>query len=135
MSDHVTRARLREVSRALLHLHKAMLDDERAVYEQKHGAVSNTQLLTLLLEDEHFGWLRHLSSAIAAIDDAVASRDAVPDEKATALLARARDLVAPGDRTSPYAQKYDAAVQRAPQVAWAHVDAVQAITRHAGIET
>ena len=47
--------RLREVRLAILHLHKALLDSERIVYEQFHGRIqSNGEFLRLVLEHDWF---------------------------------------------------------------------------------
>jgi hypothetical protein len=39
-----TRAELHQVSKALLRLHKALLDGERAAYERMHGAITSLVL-------------------------------------------------------------------------------------------
>ena len=54
-----SRERLREVSGALLRLHKALLDDERAQFERVRGRIeSSGQFLQLVLHDEWFAYLR-----------------------------------------------------------------------------
>ncbi|MEO5956194.1 MAG: hypothetical protein ABIR36_10970 [Nitrospiraceae bacterium] len=56
--SHVDQLRL-----ALLHLHKALLDDERVSYERVYGRIaSNGEFLQLLLGHAWFAWLRPLSS-------------------------------------------------------------------------
>lgn len=53
---------LDQLFRALLRLHKALLDDERVSYERVHGRIpSNGAFLQLVLGDAWFAWLRPLS--------------------------------------------------------------------------
>ena len=52
------RQQIVEVRRALLRLHKALIDSERAAFEARAGATSNGQFLQLLLQDPFFVWLR-----------------------------------------------------------------------------
>jgi len=50
-----TDTQLSQLSRALLHLHKALLDGERLSYERVHGRIaSNGAFLQLVLEDAWF---------------------------------------------------------------------------------
>ena len=49
--------RLRDARNLLLKLHKNLVDHERAIWEGINGAVTNTQFLTVLLEDSDFVWL------------------------------------------------------------------------------
>ena len=71
MSGHDrTGAHLDNLSRALLRLHKALLDDERVSYERVHGRIpSNGAFLQLVLGDAWFAWLRPLSQLMAKLDE------------------------------------------------------------------
>jgi len=59
-----------ELRRALLALHKTLLDAQRVRYEREYGRVESTgELLELVLRDESFEWLRVLSALIARLDE------------------------------------------------------------------
>jgi hypothetical protein len=88
------RAPLAEVRRALLRLHKALIDSERAVFERRHGALTSGQLLSALLEDPHFQWLRPYSRLIADMDETLFSREPVERASAHGLVADAHRLLA-----------------------------------------
>src|SRR5688572_30229445 len=77
---------LNHLRRALLALHKALLDHERIRYEQLRGRFeSSGELLQLVLNDPWFAWLRPLSGLIVQIDEFVAE-DEPPATTAQALL-------------------------------------------------
>ncbi len=117
-----TLQRLRAVRLGLLHLHKALLDDERAWYEQAHGLVSSGELLQLVISHEQFAWLHAVSELIVRIDELLDADEPVTANDAKALLAQARALVRPNVTGTEFQRKYYAAIQREPAVALAHRD-------------
>lgn len=117
-----TLQRLRAVRLGLLHLHKALLDDERAWYEQAHGLVSSGELLQLVISHEQFAWLHAVSEFIVRIDELLDADEPVTANDAKALLAQARALVRPNATGTEFQRKYYAAIQREPAVALAHRD-------------
>ncbi len=88
-----TRTRLDQVSRALLHLHKSLLDDERIIYEAAHGPLSPNDMFRLALGHPQFTWLSRILSLIAQLDDAASVRRSATETKAQSLLAEARLLL------------------------------------------
>jgi hypothetical protein len=114
---------LREVRQAFLHLHKALLNSERVVYEQFHGRIrSNGEFFQLVVNHDWFSWLRPMSQFIAEIDEAFDPKTKEPMTlaRATALLDRAKTLVQP-DRNGTIPQKqYYRAIQRDPEIAMMH---------------
>ncbi len=113
---------LRGLRRGLLHLHKALLDDERAWYEQAHGIVSSGELLQLVISHEQFAWLHAVSELIVRIDELLDADEPATANEAQALLAQARALVRPAAEGTEFQRKYFAAIQREPAVALAHRD-------------
>jgi hypothetical protein len=111
---------LRELRRGLLHLHKALLDDERAWYEQAHGLVSSGELLRLVISHEQFAWLHSFSELIVRIDEMLDAEEPAADADARALFTQARSLVRPDATGTESERKYYAAIQREPAVALAH---------------
>ena len=74
------------LSRALLRLHKALLDDERVSYERVHGRIaSNGEFLQLVLGHAWFTWLRPLSQLMAKLDELVEEEES-PDGPVTATV-------------------------------------------------
>ena len=126
--DHM-RAHLDNLSRALLRLHKALLDDERVIYERVHGHIaSNGTFLQLVLGDAWFAWLRPLSQLMVRLDafdeeDEVSARGQI-----TALLASVRVLLTPSEEGDGFGRHYYDALQREPSVGLAHA-AVKALLR------
>jgi hypothetical protein len=120
-------ASLDNLFRALLCLHKALLDDERVSYERVHGRIpSNGAFLQLALNDAWFAWLRPLSQLIAKLDELSESNDPAPREAIPALLASAQTLLIPTEEGEGFSRQYHDALQRSPDVVLAHA-AVRAL--------
>jgi hypothetical protein len=117
---------LTDLRRTLLHLHKTLLDWERAAYERLHGRVSGHELLHAILNDPQFAWLRPVSELIVRIDEAL--ENDLPAEVSghtttadlTAIVAQARTLVVPDEAGDRYAQRYHTALQEHPDAVFAH---------------
>ncbi|NGZ61394.1 MAG: hypothetical protein CV081_12970, partial [Nitrospira sp. LK265] len=86
-----SRTHLDDLFRALLRLHKALLDNERVSYERVHGRIpSNGALLQLVLNDPWFAWLRPLSQLMTKLDELSEKDDPSTHEEISVLLASAR---------------------------------------------
>lgn len=118
------RDQLAEVRRALMRLHKALIDSERPRFEaHRGGAVNNTQLLGALLEDPFFQWMRPFSQLMAAMDEALFGDEAVTAESARGFVEQAQALVAVPDNVPPDdAPPYERARQRDNAVLFAHTE-------------
>lgn len=112
--------RLRELRRALLHLHKALLDTERVAYEQVHGRVSSGELLQLVINHEQFVWLRPVSELIVRTDEMLAADEPLKTSEAESLLAQARALLKLSETGSEFERRYFAAFRRDPDMMLAH---------------
>lgn len=89
-----TRTKIDQVSHALLRLHKALLDDERIIYETVHGPVTSPhEMFRLVLNHQQFMWLSKISSLIALLDEATSLRRPATETNAQALLADAIALL------------------------------------------
>ncbi len=117
------RDHLAEVRRALMRLHKALIDSERPRFEQRRGsAVSNTQLLGALLEDEFFQWMRPFSQLMAAMDEALFGDEPVTLDGARGFVRQAAELVQPVDAPPDDQPPYERARNRDPAVLHAHTE-------------
>jgi hypothetical protein len=121
LSDE-TRQRLRELSRRLLSLHKALLDLQRREYASDHlPPSSGGELLQLVLHDPHFAWLRTLSALIVQVDELVLTDELATEDDARKQVARVESLLhsASGDGTA-FGARYREALQMSPDVVVAH---------------
>jgi hypothetical protein len=107
--------------RALLNLHKTLLDGERASYERVHGRTSAGELLKITVSDPQFAWLRALSELIVRMDESL-EIDALegPEIDVDLLLSQVRTVVSPDESGTPYAQRYHTALQEHPDAVLAH---------------
>ena len=112
---------MENLSRALLRLHKALLDDERVSYERVHGRIaSNGEFLQLVLGHAWFSWLRPLSQLMAKFDE-LGEEDESPDGPDTAtLIASLQTLLTPSEEGTGFGKHYYDALQREPDVGLAH---------------
>ncbi|MDR4466568.1 MAG: hypothetical protein MRJ66_20145 [Nitrospira sp.] len=107
--------------RALLPLHKALLDDERVCYERVHGRIpSNGAFLQLVLNDAWFAWLRLLSQLMAKLDELSEADEPSRREERAAVLVSVRRLLTPTEEGEGFGRQYHDALQRSPDVVLAH---------------
>jgi hypothetical protein len=118
-----TRQQLEDVRRALLRVHKALLEDARIRYEREQGRIEGSgALLRLVLNDPWFDWLHPLSGLVVQIDELLAADDAKAND-GVALLTQARALLRPDNSGDGFQRRYHRAIQDAPDVLIAHVAA------------
>src|SRR5438067_12727718 len=123
-----SRERLRGVSRALLRLHKALLDDERAQFERVRGRIASSgEFLQLVLHDEWFAYLRPLSTLVVEIDELLDAEEGAMEE-ADALIVQARAMLKPSETGSEFERRYYAAIQRDPDVIFAQREVMRILT-------
>ena len=114
------RGLLVDLRHALLHLHKTLLDWERAAYERIHGRVSSNELLNAILTDPQFAWLRPFSELIVHIDETLEQKATDAPVDVLAIVDRARALVSPDAAQDPNASRYREALQAHPDAVLAH---------------
>jgi hypothetical protein len=125
LSDQ-TRGKLKNLSKALLRLHKTLLDAAKIDYETQNGAISGVnQYLQLVLDDEHFAWLRKISALVALIDEAASVRRPASETEAGALLVEAKILLNFEDADESFNDKFQTALQTNPDAVLNHNDALQ----------
>ena len=117
-----------DLRKALLNLHKTLLDWERAAYEKIHGRTSPGNLLTALMNDAQFAWLRPLSAVIVAMDEWLDAREAEVDV-ADALADELRTLLVPDASGGAFQQRYAELLARNPTIILAHAAAIRALGR------
>ena len=110
-----------DLRRALLHLHKTLLEWERAAYEKIHGRTSPGNLLAALMNDPQFAWLRPLSELIVRIDESL-EIDGMegPEVDVSGIVALASSSIAADESGSAAAQRHHKALQEHPDAVFAH---------------
>jgi hypothetical protein len=123
---------LLEVRRSLLGLHKALIIAEQLTYERIHGRVGSTgQLLQLVLNDPWFTWLHPLSQMVIRIDELLDGEDEPTEVEVEHLLSDVRGLIRPSEEGDGFERSYYEALQRAPDVIFAHVEVKKLLTKAA----
>ena len=117
------RERLTTLRNGLLHLHKSLLDSERAAYERDVARITSTgQYFGLVLNDPWFAWLHDLSQFIVLVDETLDLDEPASEADAVRLIAQARDLISPAEEAAGFRRQYFEAMQRDPGVVLAHSD-------------
>jgi hypothetical protein len=116
------RVRLDQLRRRLLHLHKILLDAERAAYEREHGRKTSGEILQLLINHEQFAWLHRISELVVRIDEILEDEEPSTATNAAILLTEARSLLMPSESGDQFGKKYFEALQRQPDAVLAHKD-------------
>lgn len=108
-----TRATLKDLSKAMLRLHKTLLDASKLEYETKNGKIESVnQYFQLVIDDAHFAWLRKISSLIALIDEAVSVRRPATETEAQGLFNEAKVLLNFQDADENFNSKFQTALQK-----------------------
>jgi hypothetical protein len=125
-SNEAARQSLNDLRDLLLPLHKALIDSERAGYEETFGAIESPgRFLQLLTADPWFAWLRPFSQFITGIDEALDAEEPVTASVANAFFAQARALLRPDETGQGFGKHYFDALQREPDVVLAHAKVVK----------
>jgi hypothetical protein len=113
---------LGDLRQALLRLHKTLLDWERGGYERIHGRQSSHDLLTALLNDPQFAWLRPISQLIVRIDELLSEKTPPMRNDVDAVVSQVRTLTSPNAEGNIYERRYDTVLQEHPDAVFAHRD-------------
>jgi hypothetical protein len=121
------RAALRETSKALLPLHRALIDAAKEDYLFAGGTVSApTHMLQLLQDDPFFLWLKPLTSLIVDIDE-LARVDFEPGD--VEAIAKRVDHFFGGSADPSFSERYVPILQRSVDVAIGHAGVRQAAAK------
>ena len=126
--EDMIRRPLLELHDALLHLHKVLLESERAVYEKSVGPIqSPNHFFQLLTGDPWFAWLRPISQLIVVIDESLDEKEALTNAGVDAVMGQSVFLLIPAESGGEFGQRYVAALQRDPRVVLAHAQVAKRI--------
>ena len=123
---------LLDVRSSLLGLHKALIVAEQLTYERINGRVGSTgHLLQLVLNDPWFTWLHPLSQMVIRIDELLDDELELTTVEVEHYLAELRALIRPSEEGDGFERSYYEALQRAPDVIFAHVEVKKLLTKAA----
>jgi len=125
----VLRGALRDVSKALLPLHRALIDAAKDDYAFGIAPVKPSQLLQLLNDDPFFAWLKPLTSLIVDIDE-MARTDFEPSD--VAAIAGRVDRLFGAKAEEAFAAQYIPMLQRNVDIAVGHAALRKAAARLRG---
>jgi hypothetical protein len=126
------RQTLLDVRRSLLGLHKALIVAEQVTYERINGRVGSTgKLLQLVLNDPWFTWLHPLSQMVVRIDELLEDDAELTDVEMAYFLTEVRALIRPSAEGDGFERSYFEALQREPDVIFAHVEVKKLLTKMA----
>ena len=120
------REALRGVSRAILPLHRALIDAAKDDYAFGIAPVKPSQLLQLLTDDPFFAWLKPLTSLIVDIDEMARTDFEPPD---IAGIAERVDRLFSAKADEAFAAQYIPMLQRSVDIAIGHAALRKAATR------
>jgi hypothetical protein len=117
------RAALRELSKALLPLHRALIEAARDDYAFAYGKiVGPAELLQLITDDPFFAWLKPMTALIVEIDEM--ARVDFEADAARAVAARVEQLF-----EGAFSERYMPLLQRDVDAAVAHAAIRRALAK------
>lgn len=123
------RKKLLDMRCSLLSLHKALILAEQVTYERINGRVASTsELLQLVLNDPWFTWLHPLSQLVIRIDELLDDESELLLVEVEHFLIEARALIRPSEEGDGFERSYYEALQREPDVIFAHVEVKKLLT-------
>jgi hypothetical protein len=124
------RKRILDMRSSLLSLHKALILAEQVTYERINGRVESTgQLLQLVLNDPWFTWLHPVSQLVVRIDDLLEEGSELSSVEVEHFLIEARSLIRPSEEGDGFERSYYEALQRDPDVIFAHVEVKKLLSK------
>jgi hypothetical protein len=128
------RQRLTELRKAMLLLHKTLLESERVTYEATFGKIQSPyQFLTLVTDDPWFAWLAPATQLITAMDEMLdAKKKPLTVAGVDAVAERIKTLLVATESGEEFSRHYDEALQRNPDVVLAHAAVAKLIRAQPG---
>src|SRR6266852_2386454 len=83
---------LLELRTRMLHLHKILLEMERADFERGSGRLTGGELLQLVINHPRFAWLRQISALVVQIDETLDAKEPATPDDLHSVLSQTRSL-------------------------------------------
>ena len=119
---------LGELRNKLLHLHKILLEMERADFERASGRLTSGELLQLVINHAQFAWLRMISALVVQIDEMLDAEEPATLNDVQNVLSQARALFS-ASTDEVFNEKYQAALHREPEVVMAHSEVAKLLRK------
>lgn len=111
-----------------MHLHKTLLESEKVSYEATFGKISSPYVfLQLLTNDPWFIWLTPFTHLITAVDEMLDAKEPLTVAGVEAVVHQAKNLLVATEAGEGFSRHYDEALQRNPDVVFAHAAAAKLI--------
>lgn len=106
MNDKIYREHLRQISTALLKIHRLIMENEIEELERREGVtIAAAGRLQLLLTAPELSWLRALSGEMAALDEVYFQKEPVTEAQARKIHSDVDRLLVQSEDTE-FAKKY-----------------------------
>jgi hypothetical protein len=114
-------AQLGRVVVAMRALHRTLVGSVQIGFEKLHGRVQGRgQLLSLLLNDPLFAWLRPMSQLITELDELVDGNTPIGRASLSAIRSRVTRFISEDSENAEFAASYLTLLQSDPDVVIAH---------------
>lgn len=112
-------ARLEQVRKDLLRVHRALLETERGRYETLNGPIPNNMMfLQLVIDDPFFEWLRPMAQLVLLIDEKASDKqNPLGADEAAELFRQGKLLLTPDSGGDPFQRQFDQAVLSSQKLA------------------
>ena len=126
--ERSAKERLERLRDPLFELHRLVLEEVRARYERKAGAVSPQQFFRLLLEGPRFAWLRPFSGLLSAIDEVL---DKPPEDAGVyqEVMGQAEELFRFTGEETTFTRTYKELIQASTDIAAFHGEVRQLLPK------
>jgi len=129
LQDTMSTQSCQALRKALLDLHRILVELERRVYERQHGPQSSGDFLQVMAYAEEMRWLEPLSRLIVMLDEALdGAGDAQQAATPLAVAQRARELLhLDRDSAEVFVTRYLWHFDAAPELVQAHAATLAAL--------
>lgn len=120
---------LNDIREQLLHLHKALLEYQKRMYETTNGPVQNpNHYYQLVVSDESFAWLKTLSALVISMDELLESKETKPETEINQITKYTKTiLTTTGGGNGAFGTNYTEALKKDEAVAALHANLMKLI--------
>lgn len=112
---------LNDIREQLLHLHKALLEYQKRMYETTNGPVQNpNHYYQLVVSDESFAWLKTLSALVVSIDELLESKETKTETEINQIAQYTKNILTTTGGNGAFGTNYTEALKKDDTVALLH---------------
>lgn len=114
------REHLREISSAMMKVHKVLMESEMETLELASGKIiPPTERLNILLNNPDFAWLRNLSRLIGDVDEIYFQKEVILERQLKDIMIRVHDLFSL-ENESEFTYRYRKSLGTVPDLMMEH---------------